>query len=182
MLVTAPGLVAAEAGQRATAPEAAATAATTVDVATAIVSRAGFLCMGLLRGAKRTFVRVRMRTRLSPVALAGHRFGRGKAAACRRGADQGDGVTGGNRHARWVLSVLHTAQRTAALGPENAQRTYEMNHTFNVPVTNFVAVFTIPVPGSGCHQRIRRETRVSQITLMTVPVQRTTLRYNGDGR
>ena len=59
----------------------------------------------------------------------------------------------------WVLSVRHTAQRTVALGPEIAQRTYEMNHTFNVPVTNFVAVFTIPVPGSGGRQGIGFGTR-----------------------
>ena len=40
-----------------------------------------------------------------------------------------------------------------------------MNHTFNVPVTNFVAVFTIPVPGSGGRQGIGFGTRVSEITI-----------------
>jgi hypothetical protein len=69
----------------------------------------------------------------------------GQAAACGGGADQGDGVAGGNRRHAWVLSVIHTAQPTGALRPEIAQRTYDMNHTSNVPVTCFVAVFTIPV-------------------------------------
>jgi hypothetical protein len=41
-----------------------------------------------------------------------------------------------------------------------------MNHTFNVLVTNFVAVFTIPAPGSGSRQGIGFWlTRVSQITI-----------------
>src|ERR1022692_2264023 len=74
----------------------------------------------------------------------------GQAAACRSGADPGGGVTGGaTAGTLWVLPVIRTAQPTGALRPEIAQRTYGMNHTSKVPVTCFVAVFTIPVSWPG---------------------------------
>ncbi len=137
---------AAEAGQRATAPEAAAPAATTVDVATAIVSRDGLLCIGLWRRGKTDLCSGAGSARgYHPWRwLSTGSAGAGSGVQTWRGS--GDGVAGGNRHARWVLSVLHTAQRCAVLWPESTPRVYEMNHTANVPVTNFVAVFTIPLP------------------------------------